>query len=176
MLSGKLVRLRAVEPDDIDRMYRWENDPAVWNVSGTTEPYPRERLLRFVEGQSGDGGLFRTGQLRLVVETIADGRAVGAVDLFEADPVHRRAGVGILIHDPADRSRGYASDALHTLCDYAARTLRLHQLWCDVGAGNEASLRLFRGAGFKECGRRREWLWSPDGGYEDEIALQRILE
>ena len=114
-------------------------------------------------------------QLRLIVETRQEARPVGAIDLFEYDPIHRRAGVGILIYEQSDRGQGYASDALEALCRYAHDTLRAHQLWCNVGADNEASLRLFRSAGFTEIGVKRDWLWRPDG-YHDEVMLQKMLE
>lgn len=217
MLSGGAVRLRAVEPEDAELLYEWENDPAVWAVSGTTEPFSREQIQRFIERQASGGDLLRTGQLRLMIEVpgpagaaetgaaetgVAETgaaeteaepgmtdeakaanpnrtsrmfRTVGTIDLFEYDPLHGRAGIGILIYDRSDRGRGYAADAVETLCRYARERLRMHQLWCNVGAENEASLRLFRGLGFREIGRKRDWLWTPDG-YGDEIMLQKILE
>lgn len=172
-LEGNTIRLRAVEPADIDTMYRWENDPSVWRVSGTTVPFSRAMLQRFLEEQRYD--IFQSRQLRLIIETLADHRSVGTLDLFEFDPLACRAGVGILIYSPEDRGRGYAADALVVLSEYARKTLRLHQLWCDVGAENPASLALFRRAGFVEIGIKRDWQWSPDG-YTDEIMMQKILE
>lgn len=215
-IEGKTIRLRAVEPADVDLMYVWENDCGIWPVSGTTAPFSREQMQRFVtEQQQAD--IFRTGQLRLIIEApeadppaakreecaalraerksekgevtgtetpcpeafandgIASWRAVGAIDLFDFDPVARRAGVGILIHSLSDRSRGYAVDALLTLCRYTRRTLGMHQLWCDVGADNEKSLRLFRKAGFTVVGIKRDWQWHPEG-YRDEVMLQKILD
>lgn len=222
MLSGGAVRLRAVEPEDAELLYEWENDPAVWAVSGTTEPFSREQIQRFIERQASGGDLLRTGQLRLMIEVpepagaaetgaaetgvaetgVAETgaaeteaepgmtdeakaanpnrtsrmfRTVGTIDLFEYDPLHGRAGIGILIYDRNDRCRGYAGDAVGTLCRYARERLRMHQLWCSVGADNEASLRLFRSLGFREIGTRRDWLWTPEG-YRDEVMLQKILE
>ena len=227
MLSGGAVRLRAVEPEDAELLYEWENDPAVWAVSGTTEPFSREQIQRFIERQASGGDLLRTGQLRLMIEvpepagaaetgaaetgaaetgaaeteaaeteaaeteaepgmtdeakaanpnrTSRMFRTVGTIDLFEYDPLHGRAGIGILIYDRNDRCRGYAGDAVGTLCRYARERLRMHQLWCSVGADNEASLRLFRSLGFREIGTRRDWLWTPEG-YRDEVMLQKILE
>lgn len=102
-------------------------------------------------------------------------RAVGIVDLFEFDPLNRRAGIGILIYGPENRRRGYAADAVETLCRYARERIGMHQLWCNVCADNEASLGLFRGAGFTEAGVKRQWLWTAEG-YRDEIMMQRILE
>ena len=171
-LEGRTTRLRALEPGDIDLMYAWENDTAVWSVSGTLTPFSRHTLERFIQEQQFD--IFQTRQQRLFIETLG-GIPVGALDFFELDPINRRAGIGILIHDDALRGKGYASDAVETACRYAREVLNLHQLWCNVGADNEASLRLFRSAGFAEVGIKRDWLWRPDG-YHDEVMLQKIIK
>lgn len=170
-LAGKLTRLRALEPEDLDLLYTWENDPAVWGVSGTLAPFSRRMLQRFLDEQRFD--LYAARQLRLVIET-CDGRAAGLIDLFEFDPDNRRAGIGILIHDPSDRGHGLAADALATLCRYAREVLGLHQLWCNIGEGNTASTALFRGAGFAVCGCKRQWLRTP-GGWADETIWQKLL-
>lgn len=171
LLEGKLTRLRALEAEDLDLLYAWENDPAIWGVSGTVAPFSRLTLRRFLDEQRLD--LYAIRQLRLVIETL-DGRAVGLLDLFEFEPRDLRAGIGILIHDRSDRGRGFAADALGILCRYAQQTLGLHQLWCNVTPDNTASRVLFRSAGFTECGRKREWHRTPDG-WTDEIMLQKII-
>ena len=163
------------KPEDADLMYVWENDCDVWAVSGTTEPFSHYQMQRFVERHQDIVGVLCDGQLRLIIETLLSSKPVGAIDLFEYDPIHRRAGIGILIYEQSDRGRGYASDAVETLCRYAHDTLRAHQLWCNVGADNEASLRLFRSAGFTEIGVKRDWLWRPNG-YHDEVMLQKIFD
>ena len=114
-LEGRTTRLRALEPGDIDLMYAWENDTAVWSVSGTLAPFSRHTLERFIQEQQFD--IFQTRQQRLVIETLG-GKPVGALDFFELDPINRRAGIGILIHDDALRGKGYASDAVETACRY----------------------------------------------------------
>lgn len=172
-MQGTLCRLRALEPGDGELLCRWENDPAVWAVSGTQLPFSRAAMEALVASQQGE--LFRNGQQRLIIETLAGNRPVGVLDLFEVDALHRRAGIGILIHDPADRGRGYAADALRIAADAARRFWNLHQLWCTVEADNAASLRLFRGAGFEQTGCRRSWNWSPEG-WKDEWFFQLLLE
>ena len=110
--------------------------------------------------------------MRLVIESL-DGSALGAVDMFEFDPQNLRAGVGIIVAPPY-RKQGYAQDALQALERYVRDVLRMHQLWCSVGADNEASLALFRKAGYAECGRRKEWLLTSTGAI-DEVLMQKIL-
>ena len=110
--------------------------------------------------------------MRLVIEA-KDGSAVGAVDLFEFDPKHRRAGVGIIIA-PEYRRQGYALDALKALEWYVQNVLHLKQLWCSVTEDNKASAQLFYNAGYQECGRRKAWILTPDSEL-DEILFQKLL-
>ena len=169
-IEGNLCRLRALEPEDLDAMYGWENDTDSWRVSGTVAPFSRHVLSRLIDEQQFD--IYATRQMRLVIET-PDGSAVGAVDMFEFDPQNLRAGVGIIVAPPY-RKQGFALDALQTLERYVRDVLRMHQLWCSVGADNEASLALFRKAGYAECGRRKEWILTPNGAI-DEVLMQKIL-
>ncbi|MBQ1957861.1 MAG: GNAT family N-acetyltransferase [Alistipes sp.] len=168
-IEATICRLRALEPEDLELMYGWENDMQIWRVSGTVAPFSRHVLSRLIEEQQFD--IYATRQMRLVIEH--DGQAVGAVDLFEFDPHNRRAGVGIIV-DSQHRAQGLGHDALKALEQYARQTLHLHQLWCSVTVDNEASLKLFRKAGYVECGLRREWILTSDGAL-DEILMQKIL-
>ncbi|MBQ5785154.1 MAG: GNAT family N-acetyltransferase [Alistipes sp.] len=168
-IEATICRLRALEPEDLELMYGWENDMQIWRVSGTVAPFSRHVLSRLIEEQQFD--IYATRQMRLVIEH--DGQAVGAVDLFEFDPHNRRAGVGIIV-DSQHRAQGLGHDALKALEQYARQTLHLHQLWCSVTIDNEASLKLFRKAGYVECGLRREWILTSDGAL-DEILMQKIL-
>ena len=169
-IEGNLCRLRALEPEDLDAMYGWENDTDSWRVSGTVAPFSRHVLSRLIDEQQFD--IYATRQMRLVIESL-DGSAVGAVDMFEFDPQNFRAGVGIIVAPPY-RKQGFALDALQTLERYVRDVLRMHQLWCSIGADNEASLALFRKAGYTECGRRKEWILTPNGAI-DEVLMQKIL-
>ena len=171
-IEGRICRLRALEPEDIDIMYGWENDTNVWRDSGTTAPFSRHVLSRLIEEQQFD--IYATRQMRLVIEDVATRETVGAVDIFEFDPHNRRAGVGIIISPPF-RQRGFALDALRALERYASDILHLHQLWCSIAEDNTASLALFARAEYEQCGRRREWLLTTNGTV-DEILMQKILK
>lgn len=172
-IEGAICRLRALEPQDVDVLYSLENDTALWRVSGTMAPFSRHSLMRFIEEQQYD--IYASRQQRLIIETDIDNLpvVVGAIDLFDFDPQNLRAGVGVVI-SAEHRGCGYAKDALNILEYYAKVVLHLHQLWCGIGADNKASIRLFQGAGFVECGRRREWILTADGAI-DEILMQKIL-
>ena len=165
------VSLRPVEPDDIDLIYRWENNMEIWNVSNTRTPFSRYILAEYLKESAKD--IYETKQLRLIIET-NDGSAVGAVDLFDFDPYHMRAGIGILIHNIENRNQGFAGDALYAIFDYALNVLGLKQLYANIAVSNQISIHLFQKAGFVVTGTKINWLKTAKG-WEDEFLLQKML-
>lgn len=153
-LDTPICRLRALEPQDVDLLYVWENDVEVWRVSGTIAPLSYERIARFVEEQSYDFNTTR--QMRLIVE--AEGRAVGSVDIFDFEPQHQRFGLGVLIYAPDDRRCGYARAAIGAVVEYARDVLGLRQVWAMIAVDNTPSIALFESLGFVRCAHRRDWL------------------
>ncbi|HUW93283.1 MAG TPA: GNAT family N-acetyltransferase [Bacteroidales bacterium] len=156
ILECNSVRLRAVEPEDLELLYKWENEESNWRLSNTLVPYSRFVLKNYIAGSHKS--LFETCQLRLMIDIPAEGRTVGTIDLFDFDHYNLRAGVGILVADEADRHKGYASAALSCLVKYAFGTLGLHQLWCNILEDNEESLSLFKKHGFTLCATKKEWI------------------
>ncbi len=173
LFESRQCRLRAVEPEDVDVMYVWENDESMWRVSASTAPCSHHALAELVESMRYD--IYAARQLRLIIESVAEGEAVGAVDLYDFDPQNLNAGVGILVYPEQQRARGFATEALRMVERYAREVLHLHQLWCCVGADNGASIALFMGEGFEQVGIKREWR-RVGNGFEDEIMFQKIIE
>jgi diamine N-acetyltransferase len=159
-LAGKNIKLRPIEPSDLDYLYEWENDPENWLVSNTSAPFSRHTLRKYIENAHQD--IYEARQLRLMIDrqdpSADKPETVGIIDLFDFDPLHLRAGVGILIAQKGDRMKGLASEAVSLLMDFAFHSLHLHQLYCNVAEDNEASLKLFSKLGFSEVGRKRDWI------------------
>lgn len=172
MLKGRSLILRAVEPSDIDLLYMWENDPHIGRVSNSLTPVSRFVLQQYIMNAHED--IHTAKQLRLMIDLVSDQqvRTVGAIDLFDYDPINRRAGVGILI-GPHYQRMGLASEALELIIKYCFGTLFLHQLYCTVSAGNQSSMKLFKKHGFTETGLRRDWLLSSNG-WRNEHFLQIV--
>ncbi len=53
-IEGRICRLRALEPRDLDAMYEWENDTEAWRASGTAAPFSRHVLSRLIDEQRFD--------------------------------------------------------------------------------------------------------------------------
>jgi len=171
-LQNENLRLRAPEPEDLNWLYQWENDPEVW-ISGTTlTPFSRYVLGRYLETAHLD--IFETHQLRLMIELC--GRPdipIGTIDLFDFDAYHSRAGVGILIADKTERGKGYAGQALRLLVGYCFDLLGLNQLYCNIDSHNQRSIGLFTSVGFEIVGLKKRWT-RRGTIYHDEYLLQLL--
>lgn len=171
-LENEFIRLRALEPEDLDVLYKWENDTALWEYGSTMMPFSRYILRDYIEHASTD--IYQQKQVRFMIVAKDTGEAMGTIDLFDFDPYHLRAAVGILV-DTAFRGSGVAGQSLQLLAGYAFGFLHLRQLYVHVPVSNEVSLHLFRNAGFAETGRLKEWLKWGDA-YNDVCVMQRINE
>ncbi|MFM7015386.1 MAG: GNAT family N-acetyltransferase [Bacteroidota bacterium] len=176
MIRGSNVLLRAMEPSDVDLMMIYENDPENWAVSGTVSPYSRYTIEQFYENATQD--IFTAKQLRLAIELTTEseryrGKTIGFVDLFDFDPLNRKAGVGILIGDYEERRKGYASEALNLFVQHAFNILNIHQIYCHIELLNVNSIKLFERAGFKRCGILKDWILY-SGEWRDVLMMQLI--
>ncbi|MCK0131811.1 GNAT family N-acetyltransferase [Flavobacteriaceae bacterium F08102] len=168
-LEGKNIRLRALEVNDLAFLYRIENNEDYWEVSNTYKPFSYHLLRQYLANAHQD--IYEAKQLRLVIVTL-DNEAIGFIDLFDFDPHHRRAGIGILIaHE--HQGQGYASEALTLLINYAFTHLFLHQIYANITVDNIKSINLFRKKGFEKIGIKRDWVATQDG-YKDELMFQLI--
>lgn len=164
------IHLRALEPEDIENMYRWENDETLWATSNTHAPFSKHVLTQYIiEAQRFD--IQTSKELRLVIED--NGQTVGCIDLFNIDVFNHRAEVGILI-DKDFRNQRYATSAIQALCNYAKKHLQLHQLCAEILANNFVSLHLFSKCGFRRTGTKKDWFFER-GDYNDVEVFQKIL-
>ena len=172
LLENKLIRLRATEPEDLEHLYKWENDTSLWEQGNANAPYSRFSLKQYLVESKQD--LFADKQMRLMVVLKRSEVVIGMVDLYDFDPLHRRAGVGILI-DEDYRKQGYALQVLKLLETYAFSFISLHQLYAFVPKKNKASMQLFKKAGYLPAATLHEWL-SRGERYEDVQVWQKIQQ
>lgn len=165
-----VVRLRAMEPEDLDALYRIENDRDVWDVGENNVPYSRYILHDYIANASAD--IYADKQVRMVVEN-EEGQLVGVADVVNFCPSHARAEVSIVICRE-HRKKGYARAAIRQIMEYALRTLHLHQLYAVVREDNMPSLNLFSSLGFKSKMVLEDWLF--DGkDYHNAVVMQFFL-
>lgn len=172
-MIGSKVNLRALEPDDVGLLYRWENDMSIWHLSNTITPLSKYTLEQYVLDSALD--IYATKQLRMMIdlnEQTSGVKTIGSIDLFDFEPTHQRAGIGIMILREF-RGKGFASEALDLLMEYAFNTLQMHQLFSNISPDNTESIRLFESKGFRLVGIKKEWNRIRNS-WQDECLYQKL--
>ena len=169
-LKGQNIFLRALEPEDLDFIYRIENNEDIWHLSHAQTPYSRFLIKQYLENAHQD--IYEAKQLRLVISNYKDA-ALGLIDIFDFDFKNRRAGIGIVIDQEENRGKGFGREALELLLNYCFSKLEIHQLYCNVAEDNKTSLRLFEVVGFEKVGLKKDWNFT-NGGFKNEYLLQLI--
>ena len=170
-LTGTTIYLRALEPEDLDFIYRLENNEAMWEVSNTQTPYSRFLIRQYLENAHQD--IYEAKQLRLAICKTGTFEPVGLIDLFDFDPVNNRAGVGIIIENSPDRGKGLGTEALRLVIEYSFKKLQVHQLYANIDPANVASTTLFTNFGFLLTGVKKDWN-KRNNLYFDEALYQLI--
>jgi len=170
-LENSVIKLRSLEPNDLDFLYRTENNIELWEVSNTLKPFSKYTLQKYIDNAHLDISVAK--QVRFVVETHLEKTLVGLIELFDYEPIHMRAGIGIHIVKSEQRKK-YAENALQVLIPYCFDILRLNQIYCDISIDNFASIKLFEKSGFKHTGTKKQWL-NTEKGFKDVLFYQLIF-
>lgn len=171
LLSNDKVTLRALEPTDLDTLYRWENDTALWMVSDTTAPYSREALWHYLKNYTGD--IYCQRQLRLMITLSNTGTPAGTVDFLNFDPLNNRAELGLFVANEF-RGQGLGHEALDLITAYARDHIGLRQLYVFITLDNEVCLNLFESYGYRRAGTLNAWV-KRGRDYRDVALLQMIF-
>jgi RimJ/RimL family protein N-acetyltransferase len=168
MLEGELVRLRALELDDLERCYRWLNDREVAHfIEGGRYPLSMAHERDWLENAVRNRSSFFN--VLLAIET-KDGVHIGNIGLHEGSPEHRTANLGIMIGEKDYWSKGYGADAIRTVLRLAFEQMNLHRVELGTFDFNDRAQACYRKCGFVEEGRRREDRYI-DGQYHDLIIM-----
>ncbi len=147
------MALGPFDRDHLDAYVRWGNDFEIARTFGS--PFiPRTRLAREAWFER-----IAAGDPRIIDFTIFErttNRPIGYTTLDDIDPRHLTARFGLLIGEKDCWGKGYGTETTELVLEYGFRLLGLHSISLTVLAFNERAYRVYRRAGFREIGHRRE--------------------
>lgn len=171
-LEDEVVKLRALEPEDLELLYTIENDTSLWQSGCTDVPYSRYALKQYIAAQPAD--FLEQRQLRLLIVRQSDQKALGLIDLTSYEPRHARAEVGIVLL-ASERGKGYARRALRLLEQYASDFYRLRLLYAHVSQVHNLPCRnLFLSSGYQEVAVLPDWERRGKDFFPVSIFLKKI--
>ena len=166
MIAGELIILRALEREDLERCYRWMNDPAiVWTLK-TRYPIAFQGEAQWLERAVEPNA----NERHFAIERKADRQHIGNASIHDIDWVSRTASFGLFLGEPASWNRGFGSDAIRTLVDFAFREMNLQKLRINVFDYNERAKHILLGHGFVQEGKLAKEFFR-DGSYHDIVIL-----
>ena len=169
MLEGKLVRLRAIGPEDAERAYPWINDTEVTQYLMLRYPISLAAERNWAQEAATKLNGFEN-ELRLAVETLTDHRHIGFIGLHRVQPEDRTAELGVAIGDKEFWAKGYGTDAILVLLRFAFYQMNLHRVGLGVFDFNERGMACYQKCGFQEEGRFRENHFH-EGRYCDTVRM-----
>jgi RimJ/RimL family protein N-acetyltransferase len=153
LFEGELVRLVAPEPDrDAPTLSRWTHDAEFMQLMGSAPLRPLSPSQVKKEYEPGD----EEASFRFLIQTRATERMIGFIRLVSVGWSHGFSALEVGIGEPAERNKGYGSEALGMLLRFAFDELNLHRVGAVVPGYNDGALRFFQRAGFVVEARRRE--------------------
>jgi len=166
--EGELIRLRAVEEEDLPRINEGIWDPEVSQHLSVAWPQPLAGTREWWErGRNSDR------DAAFAIETMA-GEFVGGCGLHEISARNRSAVLGIWLAR-AHWEKGYGTDAVRTLCRFAFQEMNLQRVELGVLETNPRGVRAYEKVGFKEEGQLRRFMFV-GGRYVDTILMGLLSE
>jgi RimJ/RimL family protein N-acetyltransferase len=172
IISGERVYLRPFERSDAETYHRWRADAEPMALAGWPDRTPLSLVAveRRIERLADEHG---KEHFNFIICLLGDGRPIGEAMLFSIDRRNGSAGLGIFIGEAGEWGKGYGTDAVNALVDFAFSALRMERVWLNVGTTNERARRSYEKAGFTLEGTLRRDRY--EGGEYTSGDLMSIL-
>lgn len=166
-LVGEKIYLSPVNPEDAEKYVKWLNDANITQYLSIHNSFAS--LLgekEFLEKASKEEFVFA------IVKAEND-ELIGNIGLTKINYKDGSAELGIFIGEEENLSKGYGSEAIKLLVNFAFKELRLHNIMLTVYDLNPRAQRAYTKCGFKEFGRRHDAIYR-HGKYHDLIYMEII--
>ena len=172
VLKGKLVSLGVPLRDDLHKAWLWYNDRDVRRyLLEPAEVFFYEDELEWYETLRKEK---KHEKVFAIVEN-SSRSLVGFIGLHNIDQENGHAEIGYFL-SPEYWGRGYATEAVSLISQYAFEWLNLRKVYARVYAPNEASRRVLEKNGFQLAGRWKEHQYVPGEGFVDVFMYERFRE
>ncbi len=168
MLTGEHIYLGPLLPQDFNTLMEWADDIEAAHYNETYRPalWKQQEELWFPRSHDPSRVLF-------AVRRTLEPQIIGYVQIWNIDPVHHSALLGLRIGSTEDRNRGYGREALRLTIPYLWNQLHLSRIGLSVFSSNAAALHLYEKAGFVREGQLRQAVFI--NGHWLDIILMGLL-
>ena len=166
-LVGERVYISPMNVEDAEIYAKWLNNQNI------TQYLSVHNCMITVSNEREYVEKFCNQEFHMCIVKIENDELIGNIALEQIDYKNGSAELGIFIGEESNLSKGYGSEAIKLLTNYAFKELRLHSIYLTVLSNNERAIKAYEKCGFKECGRKHESIYR-DGKYIDTIYMELI--
>jgi RimJ/RimL family protein N-acetyltransferase len=138
-------------------------------IMGMTEArhivWDRNKAEKFIDNSNTDDSIL----FSVIINESK--KPIGNIRLFNIHKIHMRAELSLLFYDKTEWNKGYATESINAIINYAFETLKLHRIFADYYSTNQASSKIFNKAGFKIEGVFKDHFLTKEMGYVDSIRI-----
>ncbi len=150
-LVGKRVLLRPFEKSDLPLTIRWNNDPEIRSLTGEVYPFTSHSAEVWYDRLQED-----PGRIWFVIEERETGNPIGECGLLRIFTAWRTTDLTIILGEKSSHGKGYGTEAITLLLDYAFGALAMHRVSIGVVGFNERALAFYEKVGFRREGIQRD--------------------
>jgi [ribosomal protein S5]-alanine N-acetyltransferase len=166
-IEGNKICLREVQLSDVDNgsYYEWLNDSEVNQyLESRFMPNSKERMKKYLSSVDGDS----SNILFAIVEKITM-KHVGNIKLGPVNWIHRSSDIGLLL-GKENWGKGFGTEAISLIVDYAFNTLNLNKITAGAYSVNIGSIKAFQKNNFAIEGTlKKQYFYK--GSFVDGILL-----
>ena len=168
-LKTERLILKNLELSDATGPYKeWVNDPEVNHYLELRHSPPDEaKLSRYISNMNSSENNLLMGIF------VQDGFHIGNIKLGPININNCRGVIGLLIGEKKFWGKGFATEAILSITDYAFGSLNLNRVDAGISSSNKGSLKAFLKAGFENEGRLKKYRKFNDG-WEDELLVGKV--
>lgn len=167
-LGGTKVYLRPISLEDSKGYYEKLLNSDMRRLTGTQRSYTHEQIHRYLEGK-----VHETTSLLFLIALNESDEVIGDIALQDIDHFNRSANIRIAIDNAPHQGKGYGSEALLLLLDYAFGIVNLHRVELSVFSYNKRARHVYEKLGFNLEGVQRDALFY-NHEYHDSIMMSLL--
>ncbi|SMF89799.1 Protein N-acetyltransferase, RimJ/RimL family [Paenibacillus uliginis N3/975] len=167
LFESARIKFRKMTTNDVQMYNQWRNDLEVMTTTSPsldlfTEEDTHEFVSHVILGSD-------TSKSYIILDKQSD-RPIGIISLIQLDYKNRNAECIIDIGEKDYWGKGYGTEALRLLLDYAFLELNLHRVSLRVFSFNQKAIHLYEKIGFKHEGASRQAIFR-DGAWGDIVQM-----
>lgn len=169
-IETKRLYLRQFNISDITLIYikALQNEEIIGLTEARHTKWSEKKVKDYIKNSNKEGESILVG---IFIKELD--KPIGNIRVFNFHSIHKRAELGIMLYDKSEWGKGYGTEALKAIVQFAFNDLKLHRICADYYSINKASARIFEKVGFNVEGVFKDHFFIKDK-FVDSIRVAKI--